>query len=42
MDRDARMQRGERPFLFCDLKRRHNLDAVIAWIEQQVLFANPR
>jgi hypothetical protein len=25
--------------LFCDLKREHNLDAVIAWIEEQVLFA---
>lgn len=39
MDRDARIQRGARPFLFCDLKREHNLGQVIAWIEQQVLFA---
>ncbi len=39
MERDAKMQRGERPFLLCDLKREHNLDAVIAWIERQVLFA---
>jgi urease accessory protein len=39
MDRDAKVQRGERPFIFCDLKRRHNLDQVIAWIEHQVLFA---
>lgn len=39
MDRDARVQRGERPFLFCDLKREHNLDQVIAWIEREVLFA---
>jgi urease accessory protein len=39
MERDAKVQRGTRPFLFCDLKREHNLDAVIAWIEQQVLFA---
>lgn len=39
MDRDAKVQRGPRPFLFCDLKREHNLDQVIAWIEQQVLFA---
>ena len=30
---------GPRPFLFCDLKREHNLDQVIAWIVQQVLFA---
>ena len=39
MERDARQQRGTRPFLFCDLKREHNLDAVIDWIERQVLFA---
>jgi urease accessory protein len=39
MDRDAKVQRGPRPFLFCDLKREHNLDQVIAWIEHQVLFA---
>lgn len=39
MERDARAQRGARPFLFCDLKREHNLDAVIAWIEHHVLFA---
>jgi urease accessory protein len=39
MDRDARVQRGERPFVFCDLKRHHNLDQVIAWIEREVLFA---
>jgi urease accessory protein len=40
MDRDARIQRGSRPFLFCDLKREHNLDAVVAWIEHHVLFAD--
>ncbi len=39
MDRDARLMRGERPFVFCDLKREHNLDQVIAWIEREVLFA---
>jgi urease accessory protein len=39
MDRDAKVQRGSRPFLFCDLKREHNLDAVIAWIEREILFA---
>ena len=39
MERDAKVQRGARPFLFCDLKREHNLDAVIAWIEHEVLFA---
>ncbi|HEX2100615.1 MAG TPA: urease accessory protein UreG [Candidatus Synoicihabitans sp.] len=39
MERDAKQQRGARPFLFCDLKREHNLGAVIAWIDHQVLFA---
>ncbi len=39
MERDSKLQRGARPFLFCDLKREHNLDAVIAWIEHAVLFA---
>jgi urease accessory protein len=39
MERDARAQRGKRPFLFCDLKREHNLGAVIEWIEREVLFA---
>lgn len=39
MERDSKVQRGSRPFLFCDLKREHNLDAVITWIEREVLFA---
>jgi len=39
MERDAKVQRGARPFLFCDLKREHNLDQVIAWLEREVLFA---
>jgi urease accessory protein len=39
MERDAKVQRGLRPFVFCDLKREHNLDPVIQWIERQVLFA---
>ena len=38
MERDAKIQRGARPFVFCDLKREHNLDQVIAWIEREVLF----
>ena len=38
MERDAKIQRGTRPFVFCDLKREHNLDQVITWIEREVLF----
>jgi urease accessory protein len=39
MERDSKLMRDGRPFIFCDLKREHNLDQVIAWIERQVLFA---
>ncbi|HMO03116.1 MAG TPA: urease accessory protein UreG [Kiritimatiellia bacterium] len=38
MERDAKKMRGDRPFLFCDLKTEKGLDQVIAWIEHQVLF----
>ena len=37
MDRDARRMRGERPFLFTNLKTGHGLDGVIAFIEKQGL-----
>jgi urease accessory protein len=35
MDRDARRMRGERPFLFTDLKTSTGLDAVVRWVEEQ-------
>jgi urease accessory protein len=38
MARDSKLMRGERPFVFCDLKRGHNLDKVVSWIEREVLF----
>ncbi len=38
MDRDARKMRGERPFLFTNLKTGHGLDDVIGWIERDLLF----
>ena len=37
MDRDARRMRGERPFLFTNLKTGHGLDGVISFIEKQGL-----
>jgi urease accessory protein len=37
MDRDARAQRGERPFVFTNLKTGLGLDQVIAFIERQGL-----
>jgi urease accessory protein len=33
MDRDARRMRGDRPFLFTDLRSGQGLDAVVAWLE---------
>ncbi len=38
MERDSRKMRGERPFLFCDLKTRKGLDQVIEWLEKEYLF----
>ncbi|MDR1284288.1 MAG: urease accessory protein UreG [Opitutaceae bacterium] len=40
MARDAAARRGPRPVVFCDLKREHNIEAVITWIEREVLFAS--
>jgi urease accessory protein len=37
MDRDARRMRGERPFVFTNLKTGHGLDTVISFIEKQGL-----
>ncbi len=42
MERDAKLMRGERPFVFCDLKREHHLDQVVTWIEREVLFATAK
>jgi urease accessory protein len=38
MERDSKLMRGERPFLFCDLKHERGLDEVIAWLEHEFLF----
>lgn len=40
MDRDARAMRGDRPFLFCDLKTEKGLGEVIRWLEHHVLFVH--
>jgi urease accessory protein len=39
MDRDARAMRGERPFVFSNLKEGRGLDEIVSFIERRGLFA---
>jgi len=36
MDRDARKMRGNRPFMFTNLKNEDGLDRVVAWVSMQL------
>ena len=38
MARDSRAARGERPFLFTNLKSGEGVAEVIAWIQRELLF----
>jgi urease accessory protein len=38
MDRDSRKIRGERPFLFADLRSEKGKDELLAWLRREVLF----
>jgi urease accessory protein len=38
MARDARTVRGERPFIFSNLKTHEGLDAIVSWIQRELLF----
>ncbi len=42
MDRDAKKQRGDRPFYFTCMKTGVGLDKVYQWIESQVLFSSAK
>ena len=38
MARDAKLQRGERPFIFADLRSEQGKDELLAWLRREVLF----
>ena len=38
MERDSKMMRGERPFIFTDIRSSKGVDQVIEWIRRNVLF----
>jgi urease accessory protein len=38
MERDAKLMRGERPFLFADLRSEKGKDELLAWLRREVLF----
>lgn len=38
MDRDARFMRGEKPFIFADLKAEKGRDSILAWLKREYLF----
>ena len=38
MDRDSRLMRGNKPFVFTNLKTREGVESVIRWIRQELLF----
>ncbi|MBR4019736.1 MAG: urease accessory protein UreG, partial [Firmicutes bacterium] len=37
MDRDSRKMRGERPFVFTNIRGDENVDTVVEWIQRNVL-----
>jgi urease accessory protein len=38
MERDSKLMRGERPFLFADLRSEKGKDELLAWLRHEVLF----
>jgi urease accessory protein len=41
MSRDAKMARGERPFIFTNLKTGAGLEDIVSWIQRELLFEQP-
>lgn len=42
MERDSKKMRGDRPFVFTDLRSNYNVDAVVSWIKKNVLLLDLR
>ena len=40
MEQDAKRMRGERPFIFTDLRRGKGIERVVLWIQRELLFEN--
>jgi urease accessory protein len=40
MDRDARLMRGTKPFVFTNLKAHEGVGDVVSWIRRELLFEN--
>jgi urease accessory protein len=40
MDRDSKLMRGPKPYVFTNLKTRHGVEQVVTWIRQDLLFEN--
>lgn len=38
MERDTKRMRGEKPFVFTDLRRGKQVESIISWIQQELLF----
>jgi urease accessory protein len=38
MDRDSRLMRGDKPFVFTNLKTREGVQSVVSWIRSELLF----
>jgi urease accessory protein len=41
MARDAKLMRGDRPFVFTNLKSGVGLEEVVAWIRRELLYEHP-
>jgi urease accessory protein len=39
MERDSRLMRGDRPFIFADLKTGKGRESILSWLRQEYLFA---